>query len=93
MTVLLIGADQLGKIPEELKHYGCKEVIHWSGRKQEALKKSIPSKVDLVFVFHDFVGHNLVNNIKEQAKQLRLPVIFAKRSIVDIRRILRKTMG
>lgn len=93
MTVLLIGADQLGKIPEELEQHGCKEVIHWSGRKNVALKKNIPSKVDLVFVFHDFVGHNLVKAIKEKAKELQLPVIFVKRSIADIRKNLGKLGG
>lgn len=85
MTVLLVGADQLGNIPKELEQFGCSQVIHWSGRKKEVLKKGIPAKVDIVFVFHDYVGHNLMAIIKEQAKRLELPVIFVKRSVADIK--------
>lgn len=84
MTVLLVGADQLGNIPKELEQHGCKEVIHWSGRKKNCLKKIIPSRVDMVVIFHDYVSHVLMNAIKEHARNLSLPIIFSKRSVSDI---------
>lgn len=59
MTVLLVGADQLGNLPKEPEKHGCKELIHWSGRKKMTRKKDIPVCVDKVLVLHDFVNHNL----------------------------------
>jgi hypothetical protein len=88
MTVLIVGADKLGNLPLELQQHGCQEVIHWDCRKQAAKKKEIPKKVDMVVVFHDFIGHEMMNSIKEKAKKLKLPLIFSKRSISDIRKKL-----
>lgn len=92
MTVLLVGADQLGNIPKELEQHGCKEIIHWSGRKKNCSKKNIPSRVDMVVIFHDYVSHVLMNAIKEHAKALSLPIIFSKRSVADIKKNLREEL-
>lgn len=93
MTVLLVGADQLGNLPRELEKHGCKEFIHWSGRKKMTSKKDIPACVDMVLVLHDFINHNLMTNIKVQAKNRRLPVIFSRRGTADLKQALdrRKT--
>ncbi|HSW36575.1 MAG TPA: DUF2325 domain-containing protein [Candidatus Limnocylindrales bacterium] len=88
MTVLLIGADQLGNIPKELEQYGCTEIIHWSGRKNLIKKKNIPANVDFVFVFHDFVSHGLMNVIKKQAKRRSLPLVFSKRGTADLKKVM-----
>ncbi|AVX19661.1 MULTISPECIES: DUF2325 domain-containing protein [Carboxydocella] len=88
MTVLLVGADQLGNIPKELKQYGCKEIIHWSGRKAKTRKKSIPANVEIVLVFYDFVSHGLMDVIKEQAKRRQLPIVFSRRGTCELRKAL-----
>ena len=85
MTVLLVGADQLGNIPKELKKTGCREIIHWSGRKKMQLRKNIPQGVDMVIVFHDFVNHTQMNSIKDQAKELKLPILFSRRAVTDLK--------
>lgn len=85
MTVLIVGADQLGNIPQELEKYGCEEVIHWDGRKKTAVKKEIPTKVDMVVILHDFVGHVLMNSIKEKAQKMKLPLVYSKRSVTHIK--------
>ena len=85
MTVLIVGADKLGKLPQELEQHGCQEVIHWAGRKKTSVKKEIPINVDFVVILHDYVSHRLMNSIKGQAKRLRLPVVFSKRSVADIK--------
>lgn len=92
MTVLLVGADQLGNIPKELKQQGCKEIIHWSGRKKNCSKKNIPSRVNMVVIFHDYVSHVLMNTIKDHARNLSLPVIFSKRSVADINKNFREKL-
>lgn len=87
MTVLLVGADRLGNIPKELEHYGCKKIIHWDGRKK--LDKKIPQQVDMVLMFHDFIGHNLMSKIKLQAKKRNLPVIYSRRGTADLKQALK----
>ena len=88
MTVLLVGADRLGNIPRELEQHGCETIIHWDGRK--AQKKEIPRKVDMVLVFHDFINHRLMDDVKSQAKRRSLPILFSRRGIADIRQVLNK---
>jgi hypothetical protein len=82
MTVLVVGADRLGNIPEKLQEEGAKEIIHWSGRSKSYLNKTIPKKVDMVILFWDFLNHNLMSNIKHQAKAAGIPVVFSKRSLI-----------
>ena len=89
MTVLLVGADRLGNIPDELKRHGCEKIIHWDGRKKQT--KDIPGQVDLVFVFHDFVNHRLMENVKSQAKRRCLPIHYTRRGIAEIRVALKST--
>lgn len=86
MTVLLVGADRLGNIPKELEQFGCDKIIHWDGRKLQ--KKEIPHRVDMVLVFHDFVNHRLMNDVKEQAKKRSLPLLFSRRGVADLRKQL-----
>lgn len=82
MTVLLVGADRLGNIPVKLQKEGAEEIIHWSGRSKSYLNKTIPKKVDMVILFWDFLNHNLMSNIKQQAKAAGIPVVFSKRSLI-----------
>lgn len=86
MTVLLVGADRLGNIPKELEQHGCTEVIHWPGRKPQC--KKIPVSVDMVLVFHDFINHRLMDDVKSQAKRRRLPILFSRRGIADMKNVM-----
>lgn len=85
MTVLLVGADKLGNIPQELEQYGCRKVIHWDCRKKASVKRDIPAKTDMILVFYDYISHCMANSIKEKAKKMKLPVFFSKRSATDIK--------
>ncbi|MBT9172710.1 MAG: hypothetical protein DDT21_01096 [Syntrophomonadaceae bacterium] len=91
MTVLLVGADRLGNMPKELEDYGASEIIHWSGRKER--KKDIPRHVDMILIVHDYVNHALMDCVKGQAKRRRLPIIFTKRGVADLKQALRNGKG
>lgn len=93
MTVLLVGADKLGNIPQELEQYGCQEVVHWDCRKKASVKKDIPAKIDMILVFHDYISHCMASVIKEKAKRLKLPVFFSKRSATDIKQKMDKAIS
>lgn len=84
MTVLLVGADQLGNIPDRLEQYGFSQVLHWSGRERRAVNRTLPRGVDLVLVFSDFINHQLMHSVKSQAKSRQVPMIFCKRSCCDL---------
>lgn len=81
MTVLIAGADRLGNIPRELYTEGAKEIIHWTGRRKSYWNKVIPKNIDKVIVYCDFINHNFMHNIKRQAKENGIPVVYCKRAI------------
>ncbi|MBT9141167.1 MAG: hypothetical protein DDT30_01754 [Dehalococcoidia bacterium] len=91
MTVLLVGADRLGNMPKELEDHGASKIIHWSGRKEK--NKDIPRHVDMILVVHDYVSHALMDSVKGQAKRRRLPILFAKRGVSELKQALKTEQG
>ncbi|WP_147534612.1 DUF2325 domain-containing protein [Bacillus marasmi] len=83
-SLLIVGADNLGGIPEKLTTVGFNEVLHIDGRKVQMVKKELPEKVSCILVLTDFVNHNLTSVIKKRAKSQSIPVYYAKRSWCSI---------
>jgi hypothetical protein len=79
-SVLVIGGDRLGEIETLLHKRGFQHVYHVSGRKKSDVKATIPADAEMVVVFVNFVNHNLSRNIKKQAKQKQVPIVFCRRS-------------
>ncbi|MDR5658788.1 DUF2325 domain-containing protein [Serpentinicella sp. ANB-PHB4] len=84
MTALLVGADRLGNIPNALTDYGFEDYIHWDGRKKKMRSLAIPTEVNMIIVFHDFIEHNITKIIKQKAKQMNIPCVFSRRSCSDM---------
>lgn len=78
-TVLVVGADHLGSIPRKLAQKGVQHIIHWSGRSRGCLYKTIPQEVDAIILYWDFINHGLMNNIRRQAKERSIPLIYNRR--------------
>ncbi|MFX3622933.1 MAG: DUF2325 domain-containing protein [Ectobacillus sp.] len=89
-SLLVIGGDDLGVIPEKLSSAGFQEVLHISGRKEKMVKKGIPKNIDMILVLTDFVNHNLSTVVKQRAKSQSIPIFFAKRSWPSIHQALNK---
>jgi hypothetical protein len=87
-SLLIIGADHLGTIENKLAKLGFNHISHITGRKSQEVKKSIPENIDLILVLTDYVNHNLSKVIKQQARELSLPIFFAKRSWSSIHKVL-----
>lgn len=83
--VLIVGADRLGNIQEELSREGAREIIHWTGRCKTCAAKCIPKRVEKVVVFCDFINHALMGSIKKQAKRSGIPVIYCRRALSQLR--------
>ncbi len=88
-SMLVIGADHLGTIPQKLTSIGFDQVLHISGRKVQMVKKAIPENISFILVLTDYVNHNLSTVIKKQAKDQSIPIFFAKRSWCSIYKTLK----
>ncbi len=81
VSVVIIGADHLGNIKENLGFFGITDVLHITGRNvTEKRKIKIPPDTTLIVVFVDFVNHTTASIIKKTAKAQGIPMVFAKRS-------------
>jgi len=90
--VILVGADRLGNIEDVLKQRGFSEFKHITGR-QPKTQKSMPvstSHAELMILFTDFVGHNVMRNFRKQAREQNIPFIACKRSVGDVSKNLDK---
>lgn len=83
-SLLIVGADHLGKIPSKLESIGFSEIIHISGRKVQQVKKEIPTHIDLILVLTDYINHNLSTVLKKKAVEQAIPICYAKRSWCSI---------
>lgn len=83
MTVLIVGGDRLGNIPDELRKAGVDEIIHWTGRAKSFRNRVLPKHVDKVILFCDFLNHNLMHNVKRQAKMSRIPITYTRRAVIQ----------
>ena len=78
MSVVIVGGDRLGNIPDNLDSLGYKCNRHITGRKCKNCK--LDCDTDLVIVLTDYVGHKLCESVKEQAKNSGARAIFCRRS-------------
>ncbi|WP_100374530.1 DUF2325 domain-containing protein [Bacillus sp. FJAT-45037] len=83
-SLLIVGADKLGSIPQKLEKLGFDKIIHLNGRKAQMVKRDIPTHVDLVLVLTDFINHNLTSVLKKKAAEQNIPICYAKRSWCSI---------
>ncbi|WP_240376720.1 DUF2325 domain-containing protein [Bacillus piscicola] len=83
-SLLVVGADHLGLIPNKLSAVGFDKILHMDGRKAQKIKKNIPSDITCILVLTDYVNHNLAKSIKERAKDESIPIYYAKRSWCSI---------
>ncbi len=92
MSILIVGGDTLGSIPERLRSAGAEEIIHWRGRDMKDMRREIPRRIDMIVVMCDFVNHNLVRRIKASAERSSIPVIYSRRSATFLEGRIVETM-
>ena len=71
MKALLVGADTLGNIPDVLAEFGIAVRGHLTGRHSAHQRRSntLPADTDLVILFTDFLGHNVMKHFRALAGQ------------------------
>jgi hypothetical protein len=82
MNALVVGADRLGNIPELLGDFGIRVLEHVSGRQTAHQRRgaAIGSDTQLVILFTDFLGHNVMKSFRNLAQAEGVPVIACRRS-------------
>lgn len=89
MKALIVGADHVDPIKHELVQNpnmgGLTETEHWTGRKVGDERRKIPNGTALIVVICDRINHKLLRNVREQAKQRDLPLLYARHSLTEIR--------
>lgn len=80
MSFVIVGGDHLGTIGERLRSIGVTELIHVTGRKAKHRNGiKLPREAACVIVFTDYINHLTASAVKEAAKSLDIPTVFAKR--------------
>jgi len=80
LSVLIVGGDRLGNIPNNLRSLGVTEIKHLSGRKISHVAVDLPREIDVVLVFTDYVNHGLAAKVKKDAQKKGVKTIFTRRS-------------
>jgi hypothetical protein len=90
MHALVVGADRLGNIPDVLAAAGIGILKHVSGRESAHQKRvvSLPRGVNMVILFTDFLGHNVMKSFREAARAQGLPVLCCRRSTCSVKQAL-----
>ncbi len=86
MKALVVGADRLGNIPQLLTEYGISVMRHVSGRDPSSQRadRAVPSGVDLLILFTDFLGHNVMRSYRDAARRQGLRVLACRRSTCSL---------
>jgi hypothetical protein len=94
MNALLVGADRLGNIPEVLTEFGIRIGGHVTGRQPGHQKRAtVPAGTDLVILFTDFLGHNVMRSFRDTARAQGLPVVCCRRSTSSLRQTIATSIG
>ncbi len=85
MQAFLVGADQLGNIPQMLATRGIKIQRHINGRQNT--HQRFPSSIgnsELVIIFPDFLGHNVMRQYRKAARKDHRLFIACRRSTGEL---------
>ncbi|MDF0607252.1 DUF2325 domain-containing protein [Neisseriaceae bacterium TC5R-5] len=90
MNAMLVGADTLGNIPGVLEDFGITIDRHISGRNSAHQRKidHLPVGTELLILFTDFVGHNVMRHFRDLAAHHQIRCIMCRRSICALKQSL-----
>lgn len=95
MNALIVGADRLGNIPDVLGEFGIRVAAHVSGRDSSHQRRgpALPSGIQMVILFTDFIGHNVMQRFREAATREQVTVVCCRRSVCALQQALGRRMG
>lgn len=95
MNALIVGADRLGNIPDVLQEFGIRIAAHVSGRDSNHQRRSapLPSGIQMVILFTDFIGHNVMQRFREAATREGVAFVCCRRSVCALQQALGRRMN
>lgn len=95
MNALIVGADRLGNIPDVLGEFGIRVAAHVSGRDSSHQRRgaSLPSGIEMVILFTDFLGHNVMQRFRDAATREKVMVVCCRRSVCALQQALGRRMA
>lgn len=95
MNALLVGADRLGNIPDVLNQFGIHIAAHVSGRESAHQRRSapLPSGIQMVILFTDFLGHNVMRRFREAASREKVTLVCCRRSVCALQQALGRRLA
>ena len=86
MHAVVVGADKLGAIPDMLANMGITIQKHISGRfaVHQRMLPALPAGTELLILFTDFLGHNLMRHFRDLARAQSVPVVCCWRSAICV---------
>ncbi|ATE59721.1 DUF2325 domain-containing protein [Thauera sinica] len=95
MNALIVGADRLGNIPDVLEEFGIRVAAHVSGRDSSHQRRgaSLPAGIQLVILFTDFLGHNVMQRFRDAATREKVMVVCCRRSVCALQQALGRRMA
>ena len=95
MNAVIVGADQLGGIPGVLSSFGIAVSKHISGRQAAHQRKiaSLPKDAELLILFTDFLGHNVMRHFRARAEEDGVKVLACRRSVAALSVSLQRHLG
>lgn len=89
-TLLVVGADKVDGVREGLARAphlaGLTRIEHWSGRRPGDSRRVMPAVTGLVLVICTQVSHELLHHVNREVQKRRVPVLYCRHSLGDIRR-------
>lgn len=94
MKALIVGADRLGNIPAVLDQFGIRIASHVSGRDSTHQRRSapLPSGIEIVILFTDFIGHNVMKRFRESAGREGVKLVCCRRSVCALQQALGRSI-
>jgi hypothetical protein len=93
MSILVIGGDKIDSIKSTLLDLGASDITHWKSRKVHTTSKVIPNKTEYIVMLTTFLKHNTMFHFKTEAKKKNIPIIFSKRSSIDLKESFKEKVG
>ena len=95
MNATLVGADRLGNIPALLESQGITVLCHISGRAASDQRRAgaLPKGTQLLILFTDFLGHNVMRSFRQAAHEDGIPVLACRRSASCLQQSLQRYAG
>ena len=86
MKAMIIGADRLGNIPKLLSDWNISITQHITGRHVSDQRKpqALPKNTELLILFTDFLGHNVMRHFRNLAQSQGIPFIACRRSTTSL---------